>query len=88
MVKNKEFVSSVKGHYTPIDQLLKQLLLPVPQEVGQIQCTITRDKKGLNKFWPKYTLHLNDAQKTVLLSASFVKTAKTPHIRIEIKTDN
>lgn len=40
--------------------------MPVPSNIGQIQCTIVRHKSGFNRLWPKYTLHLSDGNKFLL----------------------
>lgn len=85
---SKEFLGRLKGAYTPGDELINLFMLPIPADVGPVQCTILRDKKGMNKFWPKYALHLSDPQRTMLLQSSKIKTSKTPHYRIEIKTGN
>lgn len=85
---SKEFIGKLKGTYTPVDELIDLFMLPIPADVGPVQCTLIRDKKGMNKFWPKYSLHLSDPQKTLLLQSSKIKTSKTPHYKIEIKTGN
>jgi tubby and related proteins len=41
-------------------------MMPVPSNIGQIQCTIVRHKSGFNRLWPKYTLHLSDGNKFLL----------------------
>ena len=39
---------------------------PIPPKIGQIQCTITRHKNGMNRFWPKYTLSLSSTNQFLL----------------------
>jgi tubby-related protein 1 len=41
-------------------------MLPIPPKIGQIRCTIMRDKSGWNKFYPKYIMKLSDNQKNLL----------------------
>lgn len=77
----------LKGVYTPGNELINSFLMPIPAEAGLIQCTIVREK-GMTKIWPKYTLHLSDPQKTILMQSSKMKASATPHYRIEIKTGN
>ena len=39
---------------------------PIPPKIGQVQCTITRHKNGMNRFWPKYTLSLSSTNQFLL----------------------
>jgi len=59
--QKKDFISKLVGVYTPGQEQVDMFTRPIPPELGHIQCTIERDKKGMNKFWPKYTLHLSDS---------------------------
>jgi tubby-related protein 1 len=43
------------GSLSP-EQLMHFLLNPVPKEMGILECRIIRDRGGLSKFHPKYTL--------------------------------
>jgi hypothetical protein len=36
---------------------------PIPPEVGVLQCVLERDASGWNKFFPKYTLILEENNK-------------------------
>jgi len=56
---------------------------PIPRDVGLIQCTIERDKSGLNKVWPKYNLRMSSGSTNLMLIATKLKS-KTPHYRIEM----
>ena len=39
---------------------------PLPARIGQVQCTITRHKSGMNRFWPKYILSLSQTNQFLL----------------------
>ena len=62
-------------------------MLPVPAEIGNIQCVLDSNNKGLNKLWPKFELNLLDGDidvqlSTKMLSANKIKNSKTAHYRI------
>lgn len=86
--KRNEFVLALTGGYTPPDEQLRMYLLPIPAEVGQLRCTVERNKQGLNKLWPKYTLTLSDGDNPTMLESKRIKTSKTPHYRVDVKTGN
>jgi hypothetical protein len=58
-------------------------LKPVPAEIGMVQCELTRNKSGFNKFWPRYELSVSGS-KTPLLSSKKLANSKTSHYRIEL----
>ena len=62
-------------------------LLPVPENLGFVQCTIERNTSGFNKLWPKYTMTLSD-DKQMMLEAKKLASSKTPHYRIELQSQN
>jgi hypothetical protein len=68
--------------FTSLAQQSEYYAKPIPPEVGVIQCIIERDAAKWNKFFPKYTLILEENNKE-LLSAKKLKS-KTAHFRIEI----
>lgn len=39
---------------------------PLPPRIGQVRTTIERQKNGLNRLWPKYTLSLSEGNKFLL----------------------
>lgn len=39
---------------------------PLPARIGQVQCTITRHKSGMSRFWPKYILSLSQTNQFLL----------------------
>jgi hypothetical protein len=78
-------LSTITVNYNKSDLFM----LPVPAEVGNIQCVLDRNKRGLNKLWPKFELLLLDGEIDVklctkLLSANKIKKSKTAHYRIQL----
>lgn len=60
------FISRLTNPVAPVEELKKLFMMPVPPKIGQIKCTITRHKNGLNRLWPKYSLELSDSGKFLL----------------------
>lgn len=60
------FIQKLTNPFTPIEELRDMFMQPVPPEVGMIQMTISRNKSGFNRFYPKYTLVLSDGKKFML----------------------
>lgn len=55
---------------------------PIPPEAGTLRCILDRESTGWYKFFPKYTLMLEDDSRE-MLQARKIKS-KTAHYRIEI----
>jgi len=70
-VDNKElhdnFIAQINNPFIPYEELKKLFMLPLPPRIGQIRCTIVRDKSGWNKFYPKYICKLSDSNKNLLV---------------------
>ena len=64
--QHDQFVAKLLNPFTPIEELKDMYMKPVPPRIGQIQCTITRHKSGMNRFWPKYTLSLSATNQFLL----------------------
>ena len=60
------FVAKLLNPFTPVEELKEMYMRPIPPKIGQIQCTITRHKNGMNRFWPKYTLSLSSTNQFLL----------------------
>ena len=56
--RRKAFLDKIIDPFTEVDHLRDMLMQPVPKGFGMIECSIVRDKGGLNKLFPKYTLVL------------------------------
>lgn len=83
----KEFLHRLTNPYISPEDKKKMLYDPIPNTCGTIQCTITRNKSGFNRLWPKYTLHLSDGS-TFLLSAKKRAANKTSNYLISMDPDN
>lgn len=53
---------------------------PVPKAIGMLQCTITRDKSGFNRLFPKYILSLSEGGRFLLNAKK--RTARTSNYMI------
>ena len=60
------FIAKLLNPFTPVEELKQMYMTPVPPRIGQIQCTITRNKSGMNRFWPKYILSLSATNQFLL----------------------
>ena len=60
------FIAKLLNPFTPVEELKEMYMRPIPPKIGQIQCTITRHKNGMNRFWPKYTLSLSSTNQFLL----------------------
>ena len=56
----------ITNPFIEYEELKRLFMLPIPPKIGQIRCTICRDKSGWNKFYPKYVMKLSDNNKTLL----------------------
>ena len=61
-----EFITKLTNPFTPVEELREMYMKPVPPRIGQIKCTISRNKGGFNRLFPKYTLALSDGNKFLL----------------------
>ena len=61
-----EFVAKLINPFTPLEELKDMYMKPVPPRIGQVRCTIARNKGGFNRLFPKYTLALSDGNKFLL----------------------
>jgi hypothetical protein len=94
LLKNREskqlrriYMNKVLGGELPVKEQANMFLLPVPENLGFVQCTIERNTSGFNKLWPKYTMTLSD-DKQMMLEAKKLASSKTPHYRIELQSQN
>jgi len=63
------------------------LLNPAPKQAGMLECRIIRERNGLNKLYPKYTLETDSG--TFLMTAKKQKHNKTSNYNIcASKTEN
>ncbi|KAL0483108.1 tubby protein [Acrasis kona] len=67
----------------------KAMMRPIPEEFGFFKCTITRNRSGLNKLFPRYYLYSEEFGDTkFLLSAKKRKNNKTPNYTISIDKED
>ena len=62
-------------------------MLPIPTQIGQIRCTIVRDKSGWNKFYPKYLLKLSETGQNLLQGKKRAHNA-TSNYQVSLETAN
>jgi hypothetical protein len=62
----KRFYEKLISPFTDIQELIELYMRPIPKEVGTVECTISRNKSGLNFLFPKYVLKLSEGDKFLL----------------------
>lgn len=87
MEEKKIYIEKMCNPFTELDELIKLFMMPIPQSAGIIECTITRNKSGFNRFYPKYTLMLSEGEK-FLLNGKKRGANKTANYMITLDQDN
>ena len=78
------FIAKLLNPFTPVEELRKMHMEPIPARIGQIQCTIMRNKKWYQQ--PVYTLSLS-ATNQFLLSGKKRAFNKTSNYMISMDQD-
>ena len=78
------FMQTMTNENTPVSTLIQLYSKPIPSQIGQLQCTIVRDKSGLNKLEPKYLLRLSMDDQTIVMRAVKLFESATTHYKISV----
>ena len=70
-----------------LSDMRKFLMSPVPKGAGVVQCYIRRNKSGVNKLFPQYTMFLKD-QDRFLLASKKRPNNKTSNYLISMSADD
>ena len=53
-------LNNLTGKKTPMEVQADLFMKPIPAEAGTFRCILERDSTGWHKFYPKYTLRLEE----------------------------